>query len=207
MSVTVVGFDTDQTITKGEVSCLMSSPYYWVGRYITSWSGSYTLTSSEVSYIHQAGLSIVSIWMGAQWSTSPLTMNGANGTTEGQMAVNSAISLGQVQKSVIVLDIESWDTTVSSSINYAEYCNNWATAVNSGGYFPCLYANASTFNAMGSTVKSHFDGFWIATGAPISSIPSGYAIAQGTNENSTCGVTPIDYDLMNSSDFTGDWTW
>ncbi len=32
----MVGFDTDQTVRSSEVACLAASPYYWVGRYITT---------------------------------------------------------------------------------------------------------------------------------------------------------------------------
>ncbi len=120
------------------------------------------------------------------------------------MAVKAATALSQPKQTVIVLDIEDW--TQSPGEDFAAYCEYWKNAVNIGGYHPCLYANESTFTEMGS-VKGKFNGFWLATGANVTSVPAGYSVVQGTNHLSVCGISPTDYDLMNVSAYSTDWTW
>ncbi|MDP9729944.1 glycoside hydrolase domain-containing protein [Alicyclobacillus tolerans] len=201
--MTISGIDTYTPINSQSVANCLSG-YAWIGRYITQDDGGAYLTPQEVTYLHNAGLLITSIWTAAYWSESTLPMNSYGGTVEGQQAVAMAQYVGQPTKSVIVLDMEDWDS--SNQTDWEDYMVSWASAVNAGGYFPCLYGPEVVFSNVIDATKNHFDGNWLAVGTPVSSIPAGYSVVQGVQNQSLCGIT-VDYDLMHSADYYGDWTW
>ena len=112
------------------------SPYYDYYVYIDPSAG---LCGGEVNrtYISQAnaiGYAFMPIWFGLQAggncpSTSQISTNTTTaygqGATEGEYAINQALSLGFLQGSAIALDLESWSGSSACTQAVNSYINGW----------------------------------------------------------------------------------
>lgn len=184
----------------GIASCLKSNGYAFVGRYLGGpcFSGT-TLTKTEAQQIASENLLIASIYSGANVTSSINcgTQTYAQGQSDGDSAASSAATIGQPTGSAIYLDLESGQTSATST--WLSYVQGWVSTVSAKGYKPGVYSSSSQLGtshsqSWGGSNLLYWVAYWNQTGvikpAPCPSSELSYAqLWQYAGNTTTCNVS------------------
>jgi peptidoglycan hydrolase-like protein with peptidoglycan-binding domain len=208
------GVDNNVNLS-GAGSCLKSSGYGFVGRYLGGpcYQGT-VLTAVEAAALSGAGLLLVSLYSGANTvaTFSCGTQTLAQGISDGGAAASLAKGIGQPAGSVIYLDLQA--DQVSPQSSWLAYVQGFAQGVSAGGYKPGVYSSPAQL----STIQSQpWAGtnllYWVAlthgtgviTPAPCPSTVLSFAtLWQYVLGTTVCGVAGMDIDSAQSA--VGMWS-
>ncbi|GAA0536077.1 hypothetical protein GCM10010172_16780 [Paractinoplanes ferrugineus] len=133
-----------------------SSPYKAIGIYIGGVSRGCTQANLTASWVQEqvnAGWKLLPIYVGPQAScaTSPKknvidNPNAyAQGVDAGGDAIVQAVSLGLARNSVLIYDMESYNTNdATCRSGVMNFMNGWSSRLHNGGYFSGYYSSVSS---------------------------------------------------------------
>lgn len=185
LSKTVKGFDTTNKLTGTYASCMASSGYGFVGRYVSlsTEDTAVDLSAGEASALTKNGLAIVVAQRGR---------DGADGSTLGRTDADHALAnlhtVGAPLGIIVYADIELYSTVTAA----AEYADAWATVINSSAKYKAgYYGNPTVLSRTSATWHSLWEN-----PNNLGTLPSA-KIRQGAESTHTCGGTVhrVDADI------------
>ena len=182
-------FDVDQILTSAESAEFVKAGYLGVVRYIprTSALAAGNLTAGEMQDILEGGLALSVVQHCPEPNWLPTA---ALGTLYGSYAAQYAESTGLPKGMHLWLDLEMVNPAATVQ-NITEYCTNWFSEVQGGGYLGGLYVG---WNTMLSSYQLYmnlpFRAYWRGYNADIAVATRGYQIKQSPQKV----LSGINYD-------------
>jgi len=199
--------------------------YKWCGYYLLApcHSSNFVPWSGKYQFLRGLGLGLAVLYVGRQQDgCGSASLSRAQGQTDGQDTINKSKQEGFPQNTILFLDVEHFDGTISDDMK--SYYQGWIGAILDDGSFKpgtyCADTNANDLiNAAQQEYAAHNlpggnPAFWIVkndlTFDPQTSVPTGSGVSfaniwQGRVNvvgESHGGVTisPIDQDVADSVD-------